>query len=184
MSSEKHPSTPLEELSARRSWVGPTLADGILTPDVAVFCQSGLSVVLGTRDPRSGFPVSGRGLGCRIDHEGRVRVMLRRTANEALLKALTEGAGIAVTFTKPSSHRSIQLKAGSARVVPAENEDGVAVEVQRGKFRDELIECGESTEFATIYCTSARHELTAIEFMPEQAFVQTPGPSAGSALKA
>lgn len=177
------PSTPAEDIDARARWAGPVLGSGVLTPDLASFCQSGISVVLASRD-RAGRPIAGRGLGCRVDAAGRVRVLVRRTAAQPILQALGDGAGLAVTFTKPTSHRSIQLKARSALVVPPGPSDAALVEAQAAVFRAELIEVQYSAPFSTIYTTFDRHDMAAIEFQPEAAFVQTPGPSAGSALTA
>src|SRR5690606_41788382 len=70
------PSSPVQELQDRRHWSGPTLANGVLTSELAEFCQSGLSIVLASRDG-AGRPVVGRGLACIIDADGRVRVVFR-----------------------------------------------------------------------------------------------------------
>jgi hypothetical protein len=175
------PSTPTDDLAARRDWDGPVLARGVLTTELAAFCQSGLSVVVASRE-RDGRPIVGRALGCRVDDQGRVRVLLRRPASQALLQAVGQGAGLAVTLTQPSTHRSIQLKAARAAVAAPTASDGAAAEAQAARFRDELVDVGYPAPFATIYCAFERHELAALDFVPEHAFVQTPGPSAGSAL--
>ena len=57
-----------------------------------------------------------------------------------------------------------------------------AILVQSRAFIAELIAMGYSEAFYRAYLHHEPHELTVIEFMPEEAFVQTPGPSAGSAL--
>ncbi|MSU90774.1 hypothetical protein GE300_14315 [Rhodobacteraceae bacterium 2CG4] len=177
----EHPSTPSEELAERRGWTGPTLADGVLTAELAEFCQSGLSIVLASSDAAR-RPVVGRGLACRIDADGRIRVTYREAPNLALQQALAAGAPVAATFTKPYSHRSIQLKAPRAEIVRPAPPDGPATFVQASAFRDELISVGYTETLASGYTRFEPHELAALEFLPESAFVQTPGPSAGSAL--
>jgi hypothetical protein len=176
------PSSPSDELAARRKWRGPTLADGALTAELAEFCQSGVSIVIGSCD-RAGRPVVGRGLACQIDAAGKVRIVLRQPSNTALLKALEAGAAVAATFTKPSTHRSIQLKGSGAASASVTAPDGPAVTLQTSAFRSDLVDEGFAETFAAAYCAYEPHELVAIELMPEQAFVQTPGPSAGSALQ-
>ena len=176
------PSSPSEELAARRSWTGPTLADGVLTAELAGFCQSGLSIVLASCD-RRGRPVVGRGLACRIGDRARTRIVLRQPSNAAVLQALANGSGIAVTFTQPSTHRSIQLKAAGVRVAPPDVSDGPAVAVQTASFRADLVARGYPETFAVAFTAFEPHELAAVDFFPEHAFVQTPGPSAGSALR-
>jgi hypothetical protein len=176
------PSSPTQELAARGSWRGPTLANGVLTAEIAGFFQSGVSVVIAARDDR-GWPVVGRGVACQVDGAGTIRVLIRKPSNGALLSALAGGSGIAVTFTKPSTHRSIQVKAGSASFASTTAADGVTAAGQVAAFRADLVHVGYSDIFAAGYTSHEPHELAAIEFLPEQAFVQTPGPSAGSALQ-
>ncbi|MBK0400966.1 hypothetical protein H0I76_17340 [Limibaculum sp. M0105] len=175
------PSSPSEELAERRGWKGETLANGVLTTELAEFCQSGISVVLASCDG-GGRPVVARGLACRIDADGRVRVMLREEPNLPFLKAIAAGASVAATFTKPHSHRSIQLKGTHAEIFRPAPLDGPAAFMQTSAFRDELVSVGHSEAFSAGYTHFEPHELAAIEFLPESAFVQTPGPSAGSAL--
>ena len=178
--SESHYSSPSAELGRRRSWSGPTLAGGVLTAEIADFCQSGISIVLASAE--RGRPAIGRGVGCRIDASGEVRILLRQPSNGAFLKAIEHGGGIAVTFTQPSNDRSIQLKAVRARVASLTAADGPTVLKQTTAFRAALMGVGYSENFAAAYCAYEPHELIALDFMPGQAFVQTPGPSAGSAL--
>lgn len=175
------PATPDSEIAARRDWTGPTLAGGVLTPELADFCQSGVSICLGSR-ARLGGPVVGYGLGCRIDSAGRVRILLRRAANGPILQAIARGAGIAATFSKPYNHRAMQLKASRATVTEPTETDVLVSEDQTAAFAADLIEVAYAPAFAQGYVAFEAAELAAIDFLPEQAFVQTPGPRAGSAL--
>ena len=52
----------------------------------------------------------------------------------------------------------------------------------RKVFRDLLIAAAYPDAFATTYCSAGGQPQVAIEFVPEAAFVQTPGPGAGSKL--
>jgi hypothetical protein len=178
----EQPSSPIEELAARGSWRGPTLANGVLTAELAEFFQSGVSVVIAGRDDR-GWPVVGRGVACKVDGSGQVRVLIRKPSNVALLTALEGGSGIAVTFTMPSTHRSIQVKASSVRFASLTATDRVAAAEQVAAFRADLVRVGYAADFAAGYTSHELHGLAAVEFLPEHAFVQTPGPSAGSALQ-
>lgn len=181
MSRAEHPSSPSQEILERQAWAGPTLANGVLTSELAEFCQSGLSVVLGSRDGY-GQPLVARGLACRINAEGLVRIIYCEQPNFALQQAIENGAPIAATFTKPFSHRSIQLKASGARIVRVVVQDGAAAFAQTRTFHQELIDVGHTEKFASGYTRFEPHELAALEFLPEAAFVQTPGPNAGSVL--
>lgn len=182
MPRSEQPSSPYEELAARRRWTGPTLANGVLTPELAQFCQSGISIVLGSCD-RDRHPVVGRGLGCAVDGNGLVRIVLRKSSNAAVLQSVAGGAGVAVTFTRPRDHRSIQLKAASARLAAAGPQDASLAAAQTMGFVTELTNVGYPEAFATRYCAFEAGDLAALEFVPQDAFVQTPGPRAGSALQ-
>lgn len=175
------PATPAGEIATRRQWRGPTLADGILTPDLAEFCQGGVSVILASC--HEGRPIAGRGFACRIDAQGTIRILLRRTGHVALLAALRGGAGIAATFSRPLDHRSIQFKGKRAREAPASAVDGMALAVQSREFRDQMVAIKYSEHMSNGYCFAGPEDIVAIEFVPDEAFVQTPGPSAGSELK-
>ena len=176
-----NPSSPSEELAQRRSWMGSTLANEVLTTEIAEFFQSGLSIVMASHD-LSGRPIVARGLACRIDMKGRIRIIFREDPNSTFQRAIASGAAVAVTFTKPYTHRSIQLKATVAEIAPISPLDGPAALQQTRTFCQELIDVGHSRVFSTGYTSFEPYELAALEFLPGSAFVQTPGPSAGSAL--
>jgi hypothetical protein len=163
MARATYPATPNEELTARRAWTGPVLAGGVLTPALAEFLQSGVSIVLATRSP-NGWPIAGRGLGVRVDGTGRVRVLLRRDTNAALVLAVAGGAGVSASFSEPATHRTIQLKAA--------------------RFSDELVDVGYPRTVAEFYLGYEPGQLAAFGFVPAEARVQTPGPGAGAALTA
>ncbi|HET7716047.1 MAG TPA: hypothetical protein VFK86_10515 [Bauldia sp.] len=153
----------------------------MLTDDLVQFLQSGVSMVLASCDGNR-RPVVGRGLACRIDEAGNVRLVVRTGSNPDLLSAIARGGGLAATFTRPSDHRSIQLKASFARTAATDPQDGAAAARQTAALRANLIEDGYWEAFAAQYCAFEPDGLTVIEFVPERAFVQTPGPGAGSPL--
>lgn len=175
------PARPEEDIVARREWRGPTLADGVLTPELAAHCQTGVGVILATC--AEGRPMAGRGFACRIDEAGAVRILVRKTGHEALLAALRRGAAIAVTFTEPTRHRSIQLKGKRASEAAATVADGMALAVQSREFRDRLMAIKYTEALSNGYSFADPEDIVAVDFIPDEAFVQTPGPNAGSALK-
>lgn len=176
----ERPMTPQKDLDARRNWAGPVVA-GVLTPELVAFCQSGVSVVLGTLGG-DGRPIAGIALACAIDEIGMVRIFLREPSNRDLLQAIERGGAIAVTFTEPRTHRSIQIKGERAKRTEHSARDLVTVARQIAVFRRELEFVDYPPKFAAYYCTYREEEVTAFEFVPHEAFVQTPGPGAGSVL--
>ena len=129
-----------------------------------------------------GRPVVGKGAGF-VFADGRLRITTRRPANESLVEAVLRGSPIAATFSRPTTHGSIQFKARAARLDEPGRNDYLAAERQREKFSTELIQCAYSPEFTERYTAFAPHELVVVEFDPDETFDQTPGPAAGARLR-
>lgn len=127
-------------------------------------------------------PMVAKGVGY-VETGAYLRVTLRRPPNERLIEAILRGAPVAVTFSQPTTHRSVQFKARDARLEEPDAEDYAAAERQRGKFSAELLDSAYSAEFTDRYTTFAPHELAVIELRPDDAFDQTPGPAAGARLR-
>lgn len=174
------PFTPFQDIDARRQWTGPVIG-GVLTQELAEFCESGVSVVIAA-STADGRPIAGGGKACRITSEGRMRIFLSEPGNSVLLAAFAAGSSIAVTFSAPRNHRSIQVKGTLVRRV--ELEDGDIDEVARRvrSFESELVCVNYPPRFAAAFTAYRPEEIVAIEFSPKDAFVQTPGPGAGEVL--
>ena len=174
--------TPTDELNARRNWTGPTLANGVLTEEIAAFCQSGVGIAVASCDA-DGWPVLSRGRGCRIDAGGRVRVVLRQGTRARRCARQSRPGG---RWRRPSRSRAATARSSSrpasAKVRAAEPADRAGSRRAVGGLPDLLIAVAYPTAFATTYCSAGEQPQVAIEFVPEAAFVQTPGPGAGSEL--
>lgn len=127
-------------------------------------------------------PIVGKGVGCVVG-DGRLRITTRKPANEKLLEAVQRGSPIAATFSRPTTHGSIQFKARSARLDDPDKEDYLAAQRQRERFSKELISSAYSPEFTERYTAFAPYELVVVEFNPDETFDQTPGPAAGVRLR-
>lgn len=176
------PHSPESDLAARRAYVATEGAPRVLAPELAEFCQSGVSVIVGACVAGE-TPVAATGYACRIMSGNRFRLLLRRQGNEGLLDAVERGGAIAATFSQPTTHRSIQIKGSGAVIVPATGEDRLEALRQTDGLRVELIEIGYPPAFAAAYRHVVEDDLVAIDLTPDAAFVQTPGPGAGAELK-
>src|SRR5687767_1778489 len=106
----------------------------VITSDLVSFCQGGVDIILGSC-LRDGSPICGIAIGARLDARTNcVRLTLPRSTNALLLEAIGQGAGIAATFTQPTTHKSIQLKGPSARIGSARPEDKQHASEQLGAF--------------------------------------------------
>jgi hypothetical protein len=154
----------------------------VLTSDLVNFCQSGLSIVVGSCET-DGSPIGGKAFACRIDARTQTaRVTVPRAANAPLLNALAQGKGIAVTFSQPTTHKSIQLKGTSARLGTVRAEDKRDTVDQRAGFARELLAVGYPEAYVQMFCAHDPRDLAVLSFTPTEAFLQTPGPNAGCAL--
>lgn len=181
MSRAQQPASPNDDLAVRRGR-HDRIADGsVLTTELAAFIQSGISVILGSVRADHA-PVAGLALACRVERNGAVRVLLSRQFNAPLLDAIEHGGRLAVTFSRPRDHRSVQLKAARACIVNARPDDIAEIARQCSGMREELTNAGHGVAFASAYVAFEPSNLVGIEFFPERAFVQTPGPGAGSEL--
>lgn len=153
----------------------------VVTAEIAAFCTSGVSIVVGTVGA-DGRAIAGRALACDAAEGQPVRLLFDAGGNGALLAAIAAHAPVAATFSEPLTHRSLQLKAprcAASDVTPADLERLVA---QTIGFAAVLATIGYSRAFCAAYCQFDPADIRCCVFTPDQAFVQTPGPTAGEPL--
>lgn len=155
----------------------------VLRPEDADFIRSGVSVCAASRDVRH-VPSLARGLGCAVCDGGRtLRLLLVKSQSEALLRDLEKSGQIAVVFTRPSTHRSLQIKGSDARVEVAKPDDEQLAQTSFDAFADDLLTIGFSRAFTGLYYQHEQSDLVAVTFTPDDVFLQTPGPNAGARLE-
>ena len=153
-----------------------------LPAEVADFMQSGLSITLASRDERLVASIA-KGVGCRIaPARDRVTVLAFAAGTERLRGDVERCGRIAVTFSQPSTHRTVQVKGSDARVRTAAAADLALVRRHLALFADDLRTLGWGPEFVDAAFWHEGAELLAFEFTPDCAFQQTPGPAAGHVL--
>ncbi|HJW33336.1 MAG TPA: pyridoxamine 5'-phosphate oxidase family protein [Holophagaceae bacterium] len=151
--------------------------------DQAAFLEGGRSINVGSCDAE-GRPSLSRALGCRVSREeGRVTVFLARLQCEALLRDIAARGRIAVVFSEPPTHRTLQLKGSDAEVVAIRDGDAAWVEGYVRAFAQELVPLGFIPEVIQAIFACPPSELAAVTFTPTDAFDQTPGPQAGAQLE-
>jgi len=182
MQRASEPFTPEIDLAAHRSFASTGSKARVLTPELEIFFQSGVAVKLAACGPNE-FPIAGLGCGCRVLEDGRLRILLARSRNAGLLTIVERGGGFAVTFSRPYTHRSIQVKGAKPVIALAETADCRAAAEQCEALRRELVAVGYPPSFAAAYCHVDGEDIVGIDLVPAAAFVQTPGPGAGAELK-
>jgi hypothetical protein len=155
----------------------------LLDAGLAAFMQGGVSVVAGARD-RDNIPVVVRATGCRVSAGlRRATIFVSATQAAPLLRCIRENGQIAIVFSEPSTHRSVQIKgkdtvvggleAGDLQRI-AEYRDALAREVAPFGFDELLIQ-------TMLFYPSA--DIVSLTFTPSEAYSQTPGPRAGEPLR-
>jgi len=124
-----------------------------------------------------------RGCGCRVSRNlRRVTVFYDKARGDGVLEDFAGNGRIAVVFTQPSTHRTIQLKGADAGTVRTAASDLAFAREHREKWIEELCRLGYTREFSAAVWGPLPQALAAISFTPTAAFQQTPGPDAGQPL--
>jgi hypothetical protein len=154
----------------------------LLDPENAALLEGGVSITVGGRDAQM-RPCLARAFGARISEDRRqVTVFLSRRQARPLLDAIEANGALAAVFSEPSSHRSLQVKATDARILPAAPEDVAQVAAYRGAFVDEVGRLGFPGPLVRALLAAPPEDLVAVAFTPGAAHHQTPGPLAGTPL--
>src|SRR5215475_1827697 len=105
----------------------------------AGFIQGGVSIVAATRDARN-VPMAARMVGCRMSPDRtRVSVFAPTARAAAMIELLQTGAPIAVVFSQPSTHQSIQLKAQRVDVRPVDERELELIQRYTNAFVAEVL---------------------------------------------
>jgi len=118
------------------------------------------------------------GVGVKLREGGRVaRVYLPQASSGRVLAQLREHPSIAVTLSRPETHRTVQLKGPVLAIADAEaGERGTIEELFLGYAR-ELVFIGLPRAKVLRF---ERWPCWAVDFEARDVFIQTPGPLAGT----
>jgi hypothetical protein len=153
-----------------------------LDPAHAAFIQSGVSIVAASRD-RDNNPMLVRAVACRVSPDRqRVTVFLSRRQAGTLLADVGSSRVLAVVFSQPSTHRTIQLKSVDAVEVPLAAGDVERMAEHARLVVADLKRLGYGDEVLRAYFSYTVEDVAAVAFTPSAAFTQTPGPGAGARL--
>ena len=153
-----------------------------LDGELAAFVQGGVGIVVASRDDRL-LPSIARGVGCRIeDGARRVTVFVVRSENQALLADIGGSRRVAVVFSEPSSHRTVQFKGFDARERALGPEDLARQRAYAAAFDAQLAGVGFAPGYASALVAHAPGDLVGVSFTVSEGYLQTPGPRAGERL--
>ncbi len=146
--------------------------------------RGGVSISVASCD-RDGMPQLVRAIGCRVSDDGRrVTVFVPEAKSQAVQRDIFATGAIAVAFTQPTTHRTMQLKSRDARVSALQPDDAPLVDAYRDAFVAEVLMMGHQEPMVRALLACPPEELVALSFCPSEAYSQTPGPNAGKKLEA
>jgi hypothetical protein len=155
-----------------------------LSPEHIAMIDKGVSAIVASRNA-SNRPSLMRAVGAGISADGaEVTVYLSRSQSRQLLQDVAATGQIAVVFSEPLSHRTVQVKAQAARMRAADDSDQPLLRRYLASMEYEVGCVGFDARFVQAMLACPLEDIVAIRFRPTQAFDQTPGPRAGSALHA
>jgi hypothetical protein len=153
-----------------------------LPQDLLAMIARGVSVNVASRDA-SLRPSLMRAVGSDISSDGSlVTVYLARSQSRQLIQDIASTGQLAVVFSEPATHRTVQLKAGSATHRPATEADRPLLARYLGSMEHEIGRVGYPPVVTRAMLAHKLEDVVAVTFTPEQAFDQTPGPQAGRRL--
>ena len=155
----------------------------LLDPDRIAMVAKGVSAIVASRNAAL-RPSVMRAVGSHIRADGgRVTVFLRRSQSVQLLRDIESTGQIAVVFSEPSTHRTLQLKAPQAQVRPAVPDDLPQLQAYLRSMQNEVGQVGYGPAYVAAMLAAPLADLVAVEFTPTAAFDQTPGPRAGQPVE-
>jgi hypothetical protein len=153
-----------------------------LPDQLAAMMARGVSVIVGSRDP-SFRPSLMRAVGSRVEAGGQdITVYLSRRQSRQVIQDIAATGHIAVVFSEPSTHRTVQVKASQAQMRNAGPEDQPVLDAYLLSMEHEIAQVGFAPPLTRAMLAHQLEDLVAVRFAPEQAFDQTPGPRAGARL--
>jgi hypothetical protein len=144
--------------------------------------ESGVSITVSSRDADLVSSVA-RAKGCRLSDvvNGTLRIFISLSQAEDLLRDVEQTRTISANFSMPDTHRSLQFKGNDARITALQPGEAALVASYVDIFGGRIALFGFSRTFTEAFFAAPSDEV-AIEFTVSDAFLQTPGPAAGSRL--
>ena len=165
-------------MKASEDWVS-------IDDSLKAFLESGVSVLAGTRD--SGLnPEITRAWGPRVSKDRKIfRLCVPVATSRKTLENLKENGLIAVSFSLPTTYKTVKLKDHYIETVEPNAADLRAVERHREAFCGLIEGLGVARRLLDSFWQAelaTSPNLLAIRFHPDEIFDQTPGPNAGARL--
>lgn len=162
-----------------------TKSSASISAKLKAFLESGVSVVVGTRDADL-LPEITRAWGLLVSKDRkRVSLCVPLATSHKTLDNLAGNGQMAVCCSLPTSYKTVQLKGQCIETADPRRADLAAVERHReafGRLNQRIGFPSQRSETFWRRELETSPVLVKLRFVPEQIFDQTPGPDAGSPL--
>ncbi|SAK56423.1 hypothetical protein AWB79_02300 [Caballeronia hypogeia] len=145
--------------------------------DIGRFVVSPVMIIVGTRD-EANRPSIGRALGAHIVDEENLDLFFSAWQWPETSANLGANGQAAITFARPSDYVSYQLK-GTGRLRAAQTQDIEASRAYQARIRALFDSLGLPAALVSQWISE--RDLTVLRLFVREAYVQTPGPKAGTA---
>ena len=153
-----------------------------IPPDLVAMMARGVSAIVASRDSAN-LPSLMRAMGSAVTDEGRsITVYVSRRQAGQLIADIAFSGHVAVVFSEPATHRTVQVKATQATLRDATAQDETVLTAYLRSMEHELALVRIAPQLTRAMLAHRLEDVVAIQFTPEQAFDQTPGPKAGARL--
>jgi hypothetical protein len=154
-----------------------------LREEHAAFITEGLSITASSRNSRL-IPSLSRVISCKVS-ENRDFITLYLAGQHAhqLLLDIKQSGSLAVVFSRPSSHQTIQIKGLNAKQLEVEPTDLAGIYRSTQAFCDDLQSIAYNPEIGRALHGCSEEQIVAIGFTPAMVFEQSPGLKAGHPLE-
>jgi hypothetical protein len=157
-------------------------ANSLVPPHLLAMMARGVSVIVGSRDLAL-RPSVMRAVGSHVASDGSsITVFISRRQARQLVQDVAATGHVAVVFSEPASHRTVQVKATRAVLRNADAADEPVLATYLASMEHEIQRVGYGPPMTRAMLAHRLEDVVAISFEPEQAFDQTPGPKAGALL--
>ena len=154
----------------------------LVPPDLLAMMARGVSVIVGSRDLAL-RPSVMRAVGSHVAPDGgTITVFVARRQSRQLVQDVATTGHVAVVFSEPATHRTVQVKATRAVLRNAEPAEEPVLARYLASMEHEVQRVGYAPAMTRAMLAHRLDDVVAISFEPEQAFDQTPGPRAGALL--
>ncbi len=152
----------------------------LIPESLTSFLESGLSTLVGTTSTER-RPHCMRAIGVTVHDAGHsARVYLPCAGAKRTVENLLATRKIAVTLSKPPTHRTLQLKGCLEHICQTPEHERTEVERLFATFLEDLVFIGVPRG---IIARTNRWPCWSVDFSVDGLFEQTPGPRAGQVLE-